>query len=421
MNAPAIPVRHVAAVFIGNALSFYDFVTFSYFSVYIGRTFFPSHDPSISLLASLATFFVGFLMRPIGAFFIGRMGDRIGRKPAMLLTFTLLGIGITGMSLTPSYASIGVAAPVIVILFRLLQGFALGGEVGPTTAYMAEAAPPHRRGLYLSMQFATQDCATLAAGLVGVTLAALLSDAQLGSWGWRVALLIGASIVPFGLMLRRSLPETLHAATAETVVIEDAGAGKRTYLPIVVFGLMMLTAGTVGNYTYGYMTTYALTTLKLSAMISFGLTIVNGVFSIVFEVLSGWLSDKYGRKPVMLIPGVLLLLSILPCFWLIAHVPSVWVLYGTEAWMVLLAGLSSVPAIVTITESLPPAIRSGAVALIYAFAISIFGGSTQFVITALIKWTGNPLAPAAYWSVAMAVGLVAMALVKESAPVKAGK
>ena len=180
----------------------------------------------------------------------------------------------------------------------------------------------------------------------------------------------------------------------------------------------MLTAGTIGNYTTGYMTTYALNTLKLSAMISFGLTIVNGVFSIVFEVLSGWLSDRYGRKPVMIVPGVLLLLSILPCFWLIAHVPSVWVLYGTEAWMVLLASLSSVPAIVTITESLPPAIRSGAVALIYAFAISIFGGSTQFVITALLKWTGNPLAPAVYWSVAMAVGLVAMALVKESAPVK---
>ena len=321
------------------------------------------------------------------------------------------------MALTPSYAAIGVAAPVIVILFRLVQGFALGGEVGPTTAFMAEAAPPHRRGLYLSMQFATQDCASLAAGIVGVTLAALLSDAQLQSWGWRLALLLGAGIVPFGLLLRRSLPETLHAATAETVVVEDAGAGRRTYLPIVVLGLMMLTAGTVGNYTYGYMTTYALTTLKLSAIVSFGLTIINGVFSIVFEVLSGWLSDRYGRKPVMIVPGALLLLSILPCFWLIAHVPSVWVLYGSEAWMVLLAGLSSVPAIVTITESLPPAIRSGAVALIYAFAISIFGGSTQFVIAALLRWTGNPLAPAMYWSVAMAIGLVAMASVKESAPV----
>ncbi|HVU20188.1 MAG TPA: MFS transporter [Rhizomicrobium sp.] len=417
MSKPAIPIRHVVAVFIGNALSFYDFVTFSYFSTYIGRTFFPSHDPSISLLASLATFGVGFVMRPVGAFFIGRMGDRIGRKPAMLMTFALLGIGITGMALTPSYAAIGVAAPVIVILFRLVQGFALGGEVGPTTAYMAEAAPPHRRGLYLSMQYATQDCATLLAGIVGVALAAMLSDAQLESWGWRVALLIGASIVPFGLLLRRSLPETLHAATAETVVVESA-ATARSYLPIVVFGLMMLTAGTIGSYTIGYMTTYALNTLKLTATVSFGLTIINGVFSIIFEATSGWLADRYGRKPVMIVPGVLLLLSILPCFWLITHVGGIAVLYGTQAWMVALAGLSSTPAIIAITESLPPAIRSGAVALIYAFAISIFGGSTQFVITALIKWTGNPLAPALYWSAALVVGLIAMALVKESAPGK---
>jgi MFS family permease len=282
---------------------------------------------------------------------------------------------------------------------------------------MAEAAPPHRRGLYLSMQYATQDCATLLAGVVGVALAAWLSDAQLQSWGWRVALLIGASIVPFGLMLRRSLPETLHAATAETVVVESASTA-RTYLPIIVFGLMMLTAGTIGSYTIGYMTTYALNTLKLTAMVSFGLTIINGVFSIIFETMSGWLADKFGRKPVMIIPGVLLLLSILPCFWLITHVGGIWVLYGTQAWMVILAGLSSTPAIIAITESLPPAIRSGSVALIYAFAISIFGGSTQFVITALIKWTGNPLAPALYWSVAMAIGLVAMALVKESAPGK---
>jgi len=421
----AVPVRHVVAVFIGNALSFYDFVTFSYFSVYIGRTFFPSHDPSVSLLASLATFGVGFLMRPIGAIVIGRMGDRIGRKPAMLLTFSLLGIGIAGMSLTPSYASIGVAAPVIVILFRLLQGLALGGEVGPTTAYMAEAAPPRRRGLYLSMQYATQDCATLTAGFVGVALAALLTDTQLQEWGWRVALLIGASIVPFGLLLRRGLPETLHKAD-DAALAPDAVAGSltrmdrvRPYLAIIVLGLMMLTAGTIGSYTVGYMTTYAISTLKLSAAISFGVTIINGFFSIVFEVLSGYWSDKYGRKPVMIIPGVLLLVSIFPCFWLIDHFRNVWALYGAETVMVIFAAVSSVPPIVTITESLPAPIRSGAVAMIYAFAISTFGGSTQFVITALIKWTGNPLAPAWYWSGAMVVGLIAMAFVKESAPIKA--
>src|SRR5215468_327209 len=161
-----IPLRHVMAVFVGNGLEFYDFLTFSYFAVYISRTFYPSGNPSLALLATLATFGAGFLTRPVGAIVIGGMGDRIGRKPAMVFSFALMGIAIVGLALTPPYAKIGAAAPAIVLLFRLVQGFALGGEVGPTTAFMAEAAPPHRRVLYLSMQYCTQDAAVLIAGIV---------------------------------------------------------------------------------------------------------------------------------------------------------------------------------------------------------------------------------------------------------------
>jgi MFS family permease len=306
---------------------------------------------------------------------------------------------------------------VLVLVFRLVQGFALGGEVGPTTAFMAEAAPPHRRGLYLSMQYATQDAAILTAGLVGTLLAATLTAQQLQDWGWRAALLLGACIVPFGILLRRTLPETLGQAHADEPP-HVVPASARPYLPIVVFGLMMLTAGTIGSYTLSYMTTYALDTLHLPATIAFSLIILNGGLSMGFEVLSGWLSDRFGRKPVMIIPGILLVLAIFPCFWVIDHVRSIGALYGAEAVMAILASLSSVPVIVTITETLPPHIRSGAVATIYAFAISIFGGSTQFVIKLLIDRTGNPLAPAYYWTVAAILGLVAMCLVAESAPVR---
>jgi MHS family citrate/tricarballylate:H+ symporter-like MFS transporter len=415
---PRVPLRHVMAVFIGNGLEFYDFLTFAYFAVYISRTFYPNGSPSAALLATLATFGAGFLTRPIGAIVIGRMGDRIGRKPAMLMSFTLMGVAIVGLALTPSYAVIGAAAPVLVLLFRLLQGFALGGEVGPTTAFMAEAAPPHRRGLYLSMQYATQDAAILVAGLVGTTLAATLSAQQLQDWGWRLALILGAAIIPFGIMLRNTLPETMGQHHPEEDAAPVDATSRRPYLPIIVFGLMMLTAGTIGSYTLSYMTTYALDTLHLPATISFSLIILNGGVSMGFEVLSGWLSDKFGRKPVMIIPGVLLVLAIFPCFWVIDHVRSLGALYGAEAVMAILASLSSVPVIVTITETLPPRIRSGAVAMIYAFAISIFGGSTQFVIKLLLNNTGNHLAPAYYWTGAAIMGLVAMSLVKESAPVK---
>src|SRR5262245_29174434 len=199
-----IPLRHVMAVFVGNGLEFYDFLTFSFFAVYIAPNFFPGGN---SLLKTLATFGVGFLTRPVGAIVIGGLGDRVGRKPAMVLSFTLMGVAIVGLALTPPYAKIGVLAPALVLFFRLLQGFALGGEVGPTTAYMAEAAPTHRRGFYLSMQYATQDVAVLIAGIIATYLAAKLTTEQLSAWGWRVAMLIGATAVPFGLWVRQTLPE----------------------------------------------------------------------------------------------------------------------------------------------------------------------------------------------------------------------
>jgi MHS family citrate/tricarballylate:H+ symporter-like MFS transporter len=316
---------------------------------------------------------------------------------------------------------IGPVAPILVLLFRLVQGFALGGEVGPTTAYMAEAAPPHRRGLYLSMQYATQDGAVLTAGLVGTTLAALLSAQQLQDWGWRLAMLLGASIVPFGILVRRSLPETLErpgSVSPPAALEPTAPRVARPYLRIIVLGLMMLTAGTIGSYTLGYMTTYALDTLHLPATISFTLIIINGGFSMAVEPWSGWMSDRFGRKPVMIVPMILLILAILPCFWVIGHSRNVWTLYGAEALMSVLASTASVPVIVTIAETLPAHIRSGVVATVYAFAISIFGGSTQFVIKLLIDRTGNPMAPAFYWTCAALVGLTAMGLVRESAPVK---
>src|SRR5271154_4195225 len=250
----SVPARHIAAVVVGNALEFYDFLTYAYFAVYIGRAFFPSNDPSTSLLASLGTFGVGFVTRPIGSLVIGRMGDRLGRKPAMILSFSLMGVAITGLALTPPHSMIGVAAPVLVIFCRMLQGFALGGDVGPTTAFLLEAAPPERRGFYTAFQLWSQALSILIAGLVGFGLASMLSEQQLQDFGWRIAFLVGAAIVPFGLMMRRSLPETFHAP--------DGGKRERIplcpYLPVAALGLMMLASGTIGAYLKTYMTTYAI-------------------------------------------------------------------------------------------------------------------------------------------------------------------
>jgi MFS family permease len=340
----------------------------------------------------------------------------------MLLSFALMGVGILGLALTPGYATIGVAAPVLAIFFRLVQGFALGGNIGPSTAYMIEAAPLERRGIYSSMQYVTQDLAGLAAAIVGVLLASVLSPLQLQVWGWRVAMLIGAAIVPFGLMLRQTLPETLPGVDdrpRETVRPAPRTERLRPHARIIVLGLLILTSTTIGAYVVSYMTTYAIATLHMADRLAFGVSIVTSLCSITFEASSGWLSDRFGRKPVMLVPGFVLLVSILPAFMLITHFQNVAALYGAMAWLVPLAALSYTPAITLITESLPMAIRSGVGATIYALAISIFGGSTQFVITWLIDAMHNPIAPAYYWTAASVLGLTAMALARESAPVKA--
>ncbi len=408
----AVPVRHIAAVVVGNAMEFYDFLTFSFFAVYIGRAFFPSTDAAASLMASLTTFGVGFLTRPIGALVIGRMGDRRGRKPAMILSFWLMGVAITGLALTPSRATIGIAAPILAVLFRMLQGFALGGEVGPTTAFLLEAAPPERRGFYTAFQGWTQDLSIFIAGLVGFVLSSLLSERQLQDFGWRIALLIGAIIVPFGLMMRRGLPETFRAP--------GNGERKRTslrpWLPVAIIGLLLLGSATIGAYISDYMTTYAIATLKMPANIAFAATVVVGLCGVVFDLPGGALSDRFGRKPVMLIPACLLLVLILPAFYTISHYRTTATLLGSIAVLSILMSLWTVPAIVWITESLPVEIRSGSLALIYAVAISTFGGTTQLAITWLIKVTGNPIAPAWYWTTAAIVGIGAICATRESAP-----
>lgn len=345
---------------------------------------------------------------------IGGMGDRLGRKPAMIFSFALMGIAILGLALTPPRATIGFAAPVLVIFFRLLQGFALGGKVGPSTAFLLEAAPPERRGFYTAFQYWTQDLSIFISGLVGFGLANTLNEKQLQDFGWRIAFLLGAAIVPFGLMMRRRLPETFHVS---------AGAPRehislRPYLPIAVLGLLLIASGTIGSYITSYITSYAIATLHMPANVAFAATVVVGLCGVSFDLVSGALSDRFGRKPVVLIPGALLLILILPSFRVIAHYRTTATLLSVTAVLSTLFQLSQCPIIIWLTESLPAGIRSGGVAIVYALAIATFGGTTQFVVTWLIRVTGNPLTPAWYWTVAVIIGLAAMCVTRESAPRK---
>ena len=415
-----LKLRHLPAVAMGNALEFYDFVTYAFFAVHIGHCFFPSSTPGIGLLESLATFGVGFLTRPLGGVVIGRLGDRLGRKPAMLLSFGLMGFSIVGLALTPSAAQIGGAAAVLAVMFRLLQGFALGGEVGPATAFLVEAAPVRWRGLVVSLQSASQNLALLAASLVGFVLTGLLSPVHLDLYGWRIAFLLGALVVPMGLWLRRSLPETLHRAAPP----HSAPCITPSLRRLLVLGSLLLISATVQTYVIAYLTTYALTSLHLAESLAFAGSVIGALCGLVFGPLAAAASDVMGRRRPWLVWPSLARLACSPLvFWSMVHFHNAASFIGGS--LVLSALGSLTPFALVVIEAIPQRIRSGAFGMMYAVMISAFGGTTQLAVQGLIEWTKNPLAPAWYLTGALVLGLVAALGFPETAPsvrdIKAGK
>jgi predicted MFS family arabinose efflux permease len=410
---PAISRVAVAGAVAGNALEFYDFVIYAFFAVYIGRTFFPVGGEFGSLLASMATFGVGFLMRPLGAVLIGRFADRSGRKPAMILTVVLITAGTLGLAATPGYSVIGVAAPVIVVICRLIQGFALGGEVGPSTAFLIEAAPPHRRGLYASWQLASQGLAVTAGGLIGVAVSLLLTTSELASWGWRIPFLFSLLLVPVATYIRRNIPETLESDSA-TDTVEPEKSRLSGNLRYVTLGTLVLLAGAVSSQVGNYMTTYAIQVLKLPPTLAQLGILVAGVLTFAFGLAGGVLCDARGRKIAMIAPRVALAVLIVPMFWWLNAAPGAMSLLVTTAILASLTAASAAAGIVAIPELMPPGFRSTGIAITYGVGTAIFGGTTPFFVTWIISVTHSGLAPAYYVVATSVVSLVATAWLPET-------
>jgi len=408
----------VAATVAGNALEFYDFVTYAFFAVYIGRAFFPAATPFASLLLSVGVFGVGFVSRPLGGVLIGRYADRAGRKPAMLLTIGLITLGTLGLAVTPSFELIGPAAPVIVTLCRLVQGLALGGEVGPSTAFLIELAPRDRRGYYASWQFASQGLAMFAAGLVGVALTGSLTSVELESWGWRVPFALGLLLLPLALYLRRRMPETLVQSSAEKIPHPGAVATETPRLwqhsRLILLSVLVILGATVSTYIGTYMTTYAIATLKLPPTMAMTATVVVGIVTFAFSLLGGWLCDRIGRKPVMLIPRILLVLVTYPAFLILIEQKTATALFTVTAILAALTALTTAASLVALPELFPKSLRATGLAIGYAVGVSVFGGTTQFIVTWLIGVTGNAAAPAWYVTIASVVTVLAMFALPES-------
>jgi MFS family permease len=414
---PKLERKAAAAVVLGNALEFYDFTIYAFFAKPIGQAFFPSKNEVDSLLASLALFGIGYVMRPVGGILIGAFADRAGRKPAMLITIALMAVGMLMLAASPGYATLGGWAQVIVIVGRLIQGLALGGEVGPSTAYLLEAAPPGHRGFVASWQIASQGCAALFSGLIASALTFFVGGEAMSEWGWRVMFLIGVAVVPVGLVIRNRLPETAGEAkdpAAPNSTLAVVARLFRDHGRLLLLTFLVIAASTVSNSIGTNMPVYAEATLGLAMAVSAAVPIALGIASILFPLLGGWLADNFGRRPVLIWPRALIVVLAVPAFYWLAHNPTAVAVYAVTFLMSALSSINAAAVIVAIPESLPRAVRSAGLSIVYAFSVSIFGGSTNYVVNKLIAISGDKLAPAYYLVAFSVVGTIAALLMPET-------
>ncbi|MFH8792350.1 glycine betaine/L-proline transporter ProP [Streptomyces sp. NPDC017941] len=422
--------RAVKAASLGNAMEWFDFGIYSYLAVTIGHVFFPSGNDTVQLLSSFATFAVSFLVRPIGGMVFGPMGDKVGRKKVLALTMILMAVGTFAIGLIPSYATIGFWAPVLLIFFRLVQGFSTGGEYGGASTFIAEYAPDKRRGFFGSfLEFGTLAGYVGAAGLVTI-LTTLLDDGAMESWGWRIPFLVAGPLGLVGLYLRLRLDETpafqkledqsYHSATEAASAVETSAKGDlakifRDYWPTLLLCIALVGAYNITDYMLlSYMPTYL--TDEMGYDDTHGLLILIGTMLVLMLVISrvGVLSDRYGRKPLLMAGMIGFFVLSIPAFLLIKQGSLVAVSAG-----MLMLGLSLVCLLGTMSATLPALfptpVRYGSLSVGYNLSASLFGGTAPLVITALISVSGSDMMPAYYAMAAALVGIVAVACLKETA------
>jgi metabolite-proton symporter len=405
-------IMPVIRVTTGNFLEMYDFMVFGYYAAAIGRAFFPRSSESASLMLSLATFGVGFLMRPLGALVLGAYIDRRGRRAGLMLTLAIMSVGTLSIACTPGYRVIGILAPLLVVAGRLLQGFSAGVELGGVSVDLAEIATPGHKGFYVSWQSASQQCAVIFAALLGVLLNSSLSPAQMDEWGWRIPFLVGCSIIPLLFVLRRSLTETddflarkRHPSPRE--ILRSTAANWR----IVTVGTMLVIMTTVSFYIItAYTPTFGSVVLHLATRDNLIVTLCVGISNFLWLPIMGAVSDRVGRRPLLLACTVLAIATAYPALvWLGAH-PSFARLLAVELWLSCLYGSYNGAMVVYLTELMPQEVRATGFSLAYSLATAIFGGFTPSICTYLIERTGNRAMPGVWLSFAATASLLATLL-----------
>jgi MFS transporter, MHS family, citrate/tricarballylate:H+ symporter len=416
MPIPSTRRATVATIFrvtSGNFLEMYDFFLFGFYASYISRTFFPSGNEFSSLLLTFMTFGAGFLMRPLGAIVLGAYIDRVGRRQGLITTLMLMAVGTIMIAATPGYATVGLLAPALVLVGRLLQGFSAGVELGGVSVYLSEMATPGNKGFYVSCQSGSQQVAIIFAAILGYGLNAMLPPAEISAWGWRIPFFIGCLIVPFIFIIRRSLQETEEflARTHRPSTSEIFRSMVQNWR-IVLAGMMLVMMTTVSFYLITvYTPTFGKSVLKLSETDSLIVTFCVGLSNFVLLPIMGAVSDRIGRWPVLTAFTVLTILTAYPAMaWLVVG-PTFGRMLLVELWLSLLYAGYNGAMVVALTEIVPVEVRTVGFALAYSLATALFGGFTPAVSTYLIEATGNKAAPSLWMSFAAVCSLVATTLI----------
>ena len=401
--------KAIFRVVSGNFLEMFDFMVFGFYATAIAKTFFPTDSAFASLMLALATFGAGFLMRPLGAIFLGAYIDRHGRRKGLIITLALMAMGTVLIACVPGYSTLGVAAPLLVLLGRLLQGFSAGVELGGVSVYLAEIATPGRKGFFVSWQSASQQAAVVFAGLLGVGLNHWLSPAEMGEWGWRIPFLIGCMIVPVIFVIRKSMQETpefearKHHPTLREIV---RSVGQN--FGLVLGGMALVIMTTVSFYLItAYTPTFGKAELNLTDLQALLVTVCIGLSNFFWLPVMGSLSDKIGRKPLLLGSTILAILTAYPALsWLVAN-PSFSHLLIVELWLSFLYGSYNGAMVVALTEIMPIEVRTTGFSLAYSLATATFGGFTPAACTYLIHVLDNKAAPGLWLTGAAVLGLIA--------------
>ncbi|HET9554079.1 MAG TPA: MFS transporter [Anaeromyxobacteraceae bacterium] len=401
-------IRTVLRVTSGNFLEMYDFFLFGIYANNIAKAFFPSESEFVSLMAAFMSFAAGFLVRPVGAIVLGSYIDRVGRRKGLIVTLGIMALGTVLIAFVPGYATIGVAAPLLVLTGRLLQGFSAGVELGGVSVYLAEMATPGRKGFYVSWQSASQQIAIVVGALLGFTINKTLGPAQVAEWGWRIPFLIGCLIVPFIFLIRRSLQETEEFKRRAQAHLPRGREILRALLgswQVVLGGMAMVVMTTVSFYLITvYTPSFGKNVLQLSVTDSLMVTVAVGLSNFVWLPISGALSDRIGRKPILVAVCVAALLTVYPSLaWLVKD-PTFGKMLGVELWLSAIYGCYNGAMVVALTEVVPAAVRTAGFSLAYSLATTL-GGSSLAISTWLIHETGDKAAPGYWMSFAAACGL----------------